>query len=119
MPLRHQDFRQLCARCRAPTTRTCLRCALPLCAEHAPGRGRRCVNCEAEFRARILRREAESAERWQGRVRLPLLGAISVVALTVLWCKSAAKWTLMRLFSVHRRRFLAERKRAALPPGAP
>jgi len=71
----------------------------------------RCEPCEAEFKDTILKREAEQADDWQRRIRgSSIMSYVSVVALTGLWMKSAAKYAAHRAGSKTRRDFLAERK---------
>lgn len=96
--------------CRRPARGSCLRCAVPLCIDHEPRRNARCNACEAEFRNTILKRESEQADDWQRRIRgNTLISYVSVVALTGLWVKSAAKYAAYRMTSRSRREFLAER----------
>ena len=112
MPHRQQEFLELCQVCKQRTDKGCLRCGIPLCANHAPGRRRRCTACEAEFRANILRTEVEQADYWLDKngALLPL----ALVALSALWLKTFVKWIWIKGFSGHRRRFLAERKQDRL-----
>lgn len=126
--LRHQEFSELCVVCRDPARGACLRCATPLCARHAPARDRRCDTCEHAYRDRLLRVEAERADRWLamlddnrdfggGNSYRRNNTMIAVGALGLLWIRTAAKWVWIR-WGRPRRRFLAERTHQALPSTA-
>lgn len=126
VPLRHQDFQELCTLCREPARARCVRCTAPLCARHEPRRGRRCATCEHEYHDGLLRSEIERAERWllvldrnrdfgAGNTYRRNTAMRAVAALALLWGKTAAKWLWIR-WGWPRRRFLGERKHQALPP---
>jgi hypothetical protein len=125
VPLRHQEFSELCAVCRDPARDACLRCAAPLCERHVPRRGRRCDACEHEYRDGLLRQEAERADHWlamldanrdfgHGNTYRRNNAMRAVAALGLLWVRTATKWLWIR-WGRPRRRFLAERKHQALP----
>ena len=46
---RRSKISLLCSICSVRTTASCLRCARPLCSEHAPATLKRCDQCEAEY----------------------------------------------------------------------
>ena len=110
MAFRFQRYSELCDLCRKPARAGCLRCGVPLCIDHEPRSNTRCEPCEAQFKESILKRESEQADDWQRRIRgNSVMSYVSVVALTALWMKSAAKYAAHRIGSKSRREFLAER----------
>lgn len=120
VPLRHQEFQELCALCREPARARCVRCTAPLCARHEPRRGRRCATCEHEYRDGLLHAEVERADRWllvldknrdfrSGNTYKRNNAMRAVAALAFLWGKTAAKSLWIR-WGWPRRRFLTERK---------
>lgn len=54
-PFREAPIRECCELCDAIAEQRCERCGAPLCAEHAPDRSSRCVDCEALYDARVNR----------------------------------------------------------------
>ncbi len=111
MAFRSKRYSELCGMCRKPARAKCLRCDKPLCIDHVPRRDTRCDACEAEFKESILQRESWQADDLQRRIRgSSIMSYVSVVALTGVWLKSAAKYAAYRVGGQTRREFLAERK---------
>ena len=61
-PYREQEFHEPCVRCEARSVTVCRRCALPLCREHRPRRGRCCDVCEKEYERRVEAGEWNAAK---------------------------------------------------------
>lgn len=61
-PHRSAEPAERCHACDAIATATCVRCARPCCADHAPARRRRCDACEAELDRRLAVVEADRVD---------------------------------------------------------
>jgi hypothetical protein len=123
MPAAVELVRQ-CTLCGGPAETTCTRCGLPVCAAHVPARDRRCNECEASFRRRrparlityVLALLGSSVGLVVALVFLVLAtggGALGVAPLILF---GSFPIILHRLEFRARNRFLAERRRVALPP---
>lgn len=123
MPAAVELVRQ-CAQCGGPAESTCTRCGLPVCAAHRPARDRRCGECEASFRrrrpARLITYVLALVGSSVGLVVVLLFlvlatggGALGVAPLILF---GSFPIILHRLEFRARSRFLAERRRVALPP---
>jgi hypothetical protein len=143
MTFRTSQFTELCTFCKALAVTSCARCAAPLCAGHEPEVDSRCESCEKDYALALAEFDVEIDERQvvytvgacglaaaaflqsTGTAAfLAAMATISVLALFVLWGSLFAdspvglllrrRWRTLRQRQ-HRRRFLRERVRQALP----
>lgn len=85
-PLRDAALVERCDRCDQIASARCRRCHRPACADHAPSRGRRCADCEAELDRRLaVVREIHSGSREVNpkAMRLAKITTLAASGLTV------------------------------------
>lgn len=114
---------RLCSACGESAEWSCTRCGLPVCSAHRPARDRRCPECEAAFRRR---RPARVATYFLALVATSITLVIALFFLVLATGGGALGVAPLILFGsfpiiLHRlefrarARFLAERRRVALP----
>lgn len=132
MPYRQHEYSALCTDCKAEATAGCPRCGRPLCDQHAPPEGLRCVDCESRFDHSVRRDSWLSVSlgllvwlaalvftttgpdtRFWGRMFITTL----IAGAPVLVGTAVAANKL--LYAGKRQRFLTQRKRPLLPAPEP